>query len=189
MKVTRIIIGLYVFFLITAWSLSACNSVENDSPDSTPIVVWEYKNETAFDTVYPEGWTSEVIRQGILVFSPPDVAYDLIPGPTMMVILEFPKGFADVEEALNHFLEFGPSRDGYAITSQLVPTQLGQYDGLQVQVEREAEEIYIAMKGVITAAKTAKGNFYYFVATAPTEQWEQSWPQFLAILQNVNFNE
>jgi hypothetical protein len=188
MKVTRIFVGLFIF-LMTAWSLSACNSEKDETPDSTPIVVWEYKNETAFDTVYPQGWTSEVIRTGIMVFAPEEVAYDLVPGPTMTVILEAPRGFSDAAEGLDHFLEFGPLREGYVITSEIAPTQLGQYDGIQVGVEREATEMFIAMKGVITAAETAKSNIYYFVATAPTEQWDQNWPLFLAIVQNVNFNE
>ncbi len=189
MKISRIIVGLCLFALTNSWFLSACNSETSVTPDPTPIVVWEFKNETAFDTVYPEGWTSEIIRQGILVFAPEDVAYELVPGPTMTVILESPRGFADVEEGLDHFLEFGPLREDYILTSEIKPIQLGQYDGLQVGIAREATEMFIAMKGVITAAETGKSNIYYFVATAPDEQWEQSWPQFLAILQNVNFNE
>ena len=189
MRVLRRIIGLCILLITTAWSLLGCNSETSVTPDPTPIVVWEYKNETAFDTVYPEGWVSDILRQGILVFSPEEVAYELVPGPTMTVILEPPRGFADVEEALDHFLEFGPLRQDYVITSEIKPIQLGQYEGLQVGVAREATEMFIAMKGVITAAETGKSNIYYFVATAPEEQWEQGWPQFLAILQNVHFNE
>jgi hypothetical protein len=175
--------------LTTAWLLLGCHSETSVTPSPTPIVVWEYKNETAFDTVFPEGWTNEIIRQGILVFAPEEVAYELVPGPTMTVILESPRGFNNVEEGLDHFLEFGPLRANYVITSEIKPVQLGQYDGLQVGVSREETEMLIAMKGVITAAETEKNNIYYFVATAPEEEWEQSWPQFLAILQNVHFNE
>ena len=66
-------------------------------------------------------------------------------------------------------------------------SKLGQYSGLRVSVERQSTEEDIAMKGVITAAFTENSTLYYFIATAPTDQWDQNWPKMLAILQNVNF--
>jgi ABC-type dipeptide/oligopeptide/nickel transport system permease component len=36
--------------------------------------------------------------------------------------------------------------------------------------------------------KTDSGYIYYFIATAPTEDWDESWPEFLAILENVEFH-
>jgi len=169
---------------------SGCNSDLDNTPESTPILVWEYKNEIAFDTVYPQGWEQSLIRKGFLVFAPPEVAYQDESGPTMSIMRESPLGFPDsLEEDLNHFLEFGPLREDYFLISDINPVKIGQYDGLEVAVEREATEMFIAMKSVISITRTDSGSLYTLIATAPTEQWDESWPLLLAISQNVTFNE
>ena len=169
---------------------TGCNSVSDATPKATPIMVWEYENKTAFDTVYPEGWEQTIIREGFLVFSPPEVAYESASGPTMSVLRTSPLGLpGTVREELDHFLEFGPLREEYVLISDIVPVKIGQYEGLEVALEREATEMYIAMKSVISVVRTESGSLYTFVATAPTEEWDESWPLLLAISQNVTFNE
>ena len=66
--------------------------------------------------------------------------------------------------------------------------QIGQCEGLKIGVEREATEMHIPMKGGIVVVRTDSGRLYTSIATASTEQWGQSYPQFRAISQNVTFN-
>lgn len=181
---------LWVSLVVLGLGLNASCTPSDDTPKPTQIIVWEYKNDTAFDTVYPEGWEQTIIREGFLVFAPPEVAYDSEAGPTMSILREGPLGVPDsVEEELNHFLEFGPLREDYSLISDIVPVEIGQYEGLEVAVERQATEMYLAMKGVISVVRTDSGSLYTFIATAPTDQWDANWPLLLAISQNVTFNE
>jgi hypothetical protein len=125
-----------------------------------------------------------------LVFASPEVAFELEAGPPMSILREPLDGLiSPLEEELNHYLEFGPLRDDYSLTSSINPVKIGQYDGLEVAVEREATEIYIAMKLAISITRTDSDNLYTFIATAPTEQWNDSWPLLLTITQNITFSE
>ena len=186
----RVVFLWVLLFVGVLLVTSGCKSDLTSTLESTPILVWEYSNEVAFDTVYPEGWEHYIIRVGFSVFSPPEVAYQNESGPTMSVIRETPFGVpGTLEEEVNQFLEFGPLREEYFLISDINPVKIGQYDGLEVAVEREASEMFLAMKSVISITRTDSGSLYTFIATAPTEQWDESWPLLLAISQNVTFNE
>jgi hypothetical protein len=181
---------ILVLGYVSIIGLSACESNTEKLPEATSLPVWVFQNEKTFNTVYPEGWSEEVVKEGFLVFSPPEVGYEGNPGPSLTVLRQVPERIAfSLEEEFNHFLEFGPLREDYTISSPNTPFQVGEYEGIRVGVERQASDIYISMKGVIVAVKTKSATLYYFIATAPTEQWEESWPLLLAIIQNVTFNE
>jgi hypothetical protein len=190
MRKTKVISSWLFLFVGLVFFSAGCVSSGDATPEATPIMVWEYENRTAFDTVYPEGWDVSLIREGFLVFSPPEVAYESVAGPTMSILrtgaLEGP---GTVKEELDHFLEFGPLREDYVLISSINPVKIGQYDGLEVAVEREATEMFLAMKSVISVVKTDSGSLYTFVATAPTDQWDENWPLLLSISQNISFNE
>jgi hypothetical protein len=189
-QVSITIIVWLVFILSVSGIISACNSGPEEDPSSTPIVVWEFKNQTAFDTVYPEGWENFIVKEGFLVFGPHGVTYLGESGPTMSIIRQPPgTSLPSLEEELSHFLEFGPLREDYFLISDINDVKMGQYDGLEVAVEREATEMFIAMKGVISVVKTESGSLYTFIATAPADQWDASWPLLLTITQNITFNE
>jgi hypothetical protein len=189
-QVSRYKLLMIVFLVGTSWVLSSCTSNQQDDSKVTPIPVWEYKNETAFDTVYPEGWVQDIIFQGFLAFAPPEVAYESESGPSMSILREpYNRLISPLEEELNHFLEYGPLREDYFLISSISPIKIGQYDGLEVALEREATEMFIAMKSVISVTQTDSGSLYTFIATAPTEQWDDSWPLLLTITQNITFNE
>ncbi|OGO16879.1 MAG: hypothetical protein A2Z14_01790 [Chloroflexi bacterium RBG_16_48_8] len=180
----------FIFLFGIVWMLSGCTSDSDSPPETTPILVWEYKNQTAFDTVYPEGWEYGIIREGFIVFAPPNVAYDSESGPSMSILREAPGVLiSSLQEELDHFLEYGPLREDYFLISEVNPVTIGQYDGLEVAVERESTEMFIAMKAMIYVIRTDSGSLYTFMATAPTEQWEESWPLLSAIIQNGTFNE
>ncbi len=181
---------IFVLAFVSIIGLSACDSNPENTPEVTPLPVWKFENEMTFNTVYPAGWSAEVMKEGFLVFSPPEVGYDGNPGPSMTVLREVPESIAfSLEEELDHFLQFGPLREDYTVSSPNTPFQVGEYEGIRVGVERQASDIYISMKGVIVAVKTESATLYYFIATAPSEQWEESWPLLLAMMQNVTFNE
>jgi hypothetical protein len=179
-----------LFFLSIGFALLtfACKGPVEDVPSSTPIPVVEYTNETSFDTVYPSDWVETVLGTGFLVFSPIEVAYEGLPGPSITVRM-IPPGFSapTLEEDMQRFLEFGPLRGDYVQNTDIQSAKVGQYSGLRVEVEREAADEFIAMKGVIVAVWTENTTVYYFIATAPTEQWDQNWPKMQAILQNLQF--
>lgn len=101
-----------------------------------------------------------------------------------------PEGAAgELDEELEQFLERGPLRDQYFLTSEILEASLGQYAALRVEFEREAIEELNAMIGTIVSARVASRAVYHFVATAPTEQWAESWPLMASVLQSVSFNE
>lgn len=184
------VIYLLILLVSTSGVLSSCTSRTETTPKATPILVWEFKNETAFETVYPEGWVQDIIRQGFMVFAPQEVAFESESGPSMSIIREpFDGLMSSLEEELNHFLEYGPLREDYFLISDINPVEMGQYDGLEVAVEREADEMFIAMKSVISVIRTDSGSLYTFIAAAPTEKWDESWPLLLTITQNITFNE
>jgi hypothetical protein len=189
-QVSKITIVLFVLMLGTSWFLSSCNSDTDTTAEKTPILVWEYKNQTAFDTVYPQGWEYFIVREGIMVFAPDEVTYEAESGPSMTILREAPGvSFAPLREELDHFLEYGPLREDYILTSEVTPVDIGGYEGLEVAIEREATEMFIPMKGVIYVVRADSGALYTFIASAPTEQWDQNWPLLLVISQNINFNE
>ncbi len=185
-KISRFFILPMIGILLV---LSACNTAAEDVTSPTPIPVVEYKNETSFDTVYPVDWVETILTQGFLIFSPVNVAYQGEIGPSVTVRMIAP-GFSSspqLEEDFNNFLTRGPFQGDYEQTSEILNVKLGQYSGLRVFVERQQAGEIIAMKGMITAVFTQNGTSYYFIATAPIEQWDQNWPKMQAILQNVKF--
>jgi hypothetical protein len=174
-------------FLGLIFALSSCEN-STEEPPPTPIPVVEYSNETSFDTVYPSDWVETILGTGFLIFSPVDVAYEGVPGPSLTVRM-IPPGFSapTLEEDFDRFLKFGPLRGDYAQNTDIQNVKVGQYRGLRVEVERKETDEFIAMKGVIVAVWTENTTVYYFIATAPTEIWDLNWPKMQAILQNLTF--
>ena len=125
-----------------------------------------------------------------MVFGPSGVATFREPGPSVTVY----RIRADIvagsdEEVFDNFLTRGPLRGNFETVGSVEVAQLGQYEGLSVDMERETEEELIAMRGKVLMARTDGGAVYFLSATSPSETWGDDWPKMKAVLDSVHFNE
>lgn len=187
MKAQRSLSIVAICFLIL---VTACDQVTEEAPEPTPVRVQRYTESTALELYYPVNWISNLVDQGLLVVAPVEVISISEPGPSVTIYRIPPEKVAfSLEEHLDRFLENGPIEDGYTLNSEADASSLGQYSALRADFRRDAGEDFIGMMGYIVSVKVASGAIYHFVATTPIEQWEESWPLFSAIFQNVTFNE
>lgn len=162
-------------------------------PTPTRVGMYVYSNPTAFDMHYPAGWTNNIVKQGVMVIAPPEVASLDAPGPSVTIYRVGP-GFSDPDLDLNvqleEFLNRGPLSQGFVISSEILPRDLGQYSGYTADIEREeTAEGLNAMHGRIVVVRADTKALYYVMATAPSEMWEDNVVFFTAIYQSMLFNE
>ena len=182
-------VTLVLLLAIAALILSGCTP-ESEPPEATPVLVQEFTATSAFELLYPVNWINNLIRPGLLVFGPVEVVSLNAPGPSVTVYRISPLGAAgELDEELGQFLERGPLSEQFFLTSEVLEASLGQYAALRVEFEREAIEELNALTGYIVSARVASRAVYHFVATAPSEQWAESWPLMASVLQSVSFNE
>jgi hypothetical protein len=179
-----------IILICLSFVVFACNQTTEQVPDSTPVLVHQYTETTAFEIVYPVNWVSNIVDQGLLIFGPIEVVSLEEPGPSVTIYRIQPeKVTLSLEEHLDRFLERGPLTEEFTLSSEVSESSLGQYPALRADIQREAGEILTATKGFVISVKVANGAIYHFVATAPTEEWEQNLPLINAMIQNMTFNE
>lgn len=178
--------SLAIFLALAA---SACGSA---SIEPTPIVVRvkNYSIPSAFDLQFPTEWQAVMVAEGIMVFGPSEVAAFREPGPSVTVHrIRTDRVAGSDEEVFDNFLTRGPLRGDFETLGEVEVAQLGQYEGFSVDMEREADEELIGMKGKVWMARTDGGAVYFLTATSPSETWESDWPKFKAVHESVHFNE
>lgn len=173
--------------------VAACSALANEPtivPTPIEIRVVQFSNPHAFDLKYPSNWRGVLVTQGVMVFGPPNVVGIREPGPSVTVyrISEHTASGTD-EELFDKFIGRGPLRGSFEITGPVEVAQVGQYQGLGVDMQREAEEELIAMRGKVWMARTGSGAVYFLSATSPTDSWDDVWPNMQAVLDSVHFNE
>ncbi len=161
-------------------------------PTSTPRPVVKYENSVAFDMLHPVEWTHMVISEGLLVFGETQTVQQTLPGASITVFRQSPISVGgDLNEMFQHYMDNGPRATGFDVILDSQPMELGGREALSSEVIREADsgENIDAVRSFIIATQVESGFFYIFTATAPTELWEQHWPDFQIVFNNIVFNE
>ena len=195
----RILLPGVVLLSVAAcsWLIPGGGGPLDNTPDPEPtptrLGAYAYSNPTAFDMLYPAGWTNNVVRLGVMVIAPPEVFSLDVPGPSVTIYRVSP-GFSDPDLALDiqlqQFLERGPFREGFEIRSEIAPRDLGQYAGFTVDIEREETGDGLdAVRGRVVVIRADTAALYYVMATAPTEMWADNVVFFAAIYESMHFNE
>lgn len=169
--------------------LAACFS-ESSAPTRIAVGLHEYANPNAFKIEYPSAWQRVTVREGIMVFGPPEVTGIREPGPSVTVYRIPPGGASGSDaEIFENFLARGPLKGEFVTTGPNETIRLGQYQGLGVSLERHASQDLIPLSGKVSMVRANSGAIYIFSATVPTESREDTWPTMMIVLDSVHFNE
>jgi hypothetical protein len=183
--------SLPALLLLALLLLVACEK-DGDAPPATlpPLEVTTYKNEAAFDLLYPADWSYQVMREGIMLFGEEEVLFQQEAGASV-VFYRIPAntGREDLPESFAHFMDNGPLRTGYEETSELQSVQLDGREALAVSVKRDEAETQPAVQAYILGTRTESGSIYIISATAPSDEWNRHWPAFQVLVQSIHFNE
>ncbi|MEM7347181.1 MAG: hypothetical protein AAF485_23325 [Chloroflexota bacterium] len=152
----------------------------------------QHENQAAIDFLYPSDWTVIIPQQNFMAVGPTDTIVGDEPGP-LMAILRVPiiSVHGNLEGEFNHYLDFGPKRDGYATLREIEDFELDGQPAKQIRMNFEAdpENNEISQEAWIVGAESNGGAVYIFSATAPPEDWEDNELFFKLIVESVEFNE
>ena len=189
-----------ILCLAAALIISGCGSVPpppskitiEPNPIETEIRVHEYKNETAIDFRYSTDWTLVVPQFGFLVTGPSDVVIGDEPGPLVSVLrIPISEVHGNLEGEFNHYLDFGPRRDGYETVKDVTDFELDGRPAKRIRMSftGNEEENTISQEAIIVGAEANNGVVYIISATAPPEDWDYNNILFNLLIQSVKFNE
>ena len=161
-------------------------------PAAPEIRVFQHENRSAIDFKYPTDWIVIVPQLNFMAVGPSGTVVGDDAG-ALMAILRVPviSVHGNLEGEFNHYLDFGPKRDGYEIVKDITDFELDGRPAKQIRMRYEAdpEENEISQEAWIVAAEANNGVVYIFSATAPPEDWEANQLQFKLLVQSVEFNE
>jgi hypothetical protein len=181
-------------FPLSLLLLTACQTAAPNQPAPTPteapLRVLQYTNEAALDLFYPDGWTFYLPRQGILLFGEEKTINKGEPGAMMTILRVEPTAVhGNAEGELNHFLDFGPKRDGYTAGEAMQVLEINGRSALSQRLSYPGEGENIPMETSVVAAEVESGAVYIFASTAPADVWEANAKKFDVMVSSVSFNE
>lgn len=183
-RIFSIVVSLLLF--------AACQSPEPLPPTPTaepqPLEVFEFTESSEFNLLYPSDWVSFLPRPGMLLFGEEQTINKAEPG-AMMVILLVPtqQVHGDLQGEFEHYLDFGPRRDGYVEVGEVEERDVDGYPALTVRMSQPGDEENDPFETEITAVEVEDGSVYLFTSTAPAETWEANQDRFFVILNTVEF--
>ncbi len=152
----------------------------------------QHENQAAIDFLYPSDWLVIIPQQNFMAVGPTETVVGDEPGP-LMAILRVPviSVHGNLEGEFNHYLDFGPKRDGYITLEDTVDFELNGQPAKKIRMNYEAdpEENEISQEAWIVGAEAESGAVYIFSATAPPEDWEANQLNFKLLVESVEFNE
>ena len=179
-----------VLVLVLLGCQTAVFSPPPPSATPAPLKMLQYNNEAAFDLLYPEGWTYYLPRPGMLLFGEEKTINQAQPGAMMTILrVEPPAVHGNAEGELNHFLDFGPKRDGYALDGERKAVEINGRSALVQHLNYPGEGENIPMTATVVVAETTGGAVYIFASTAPTDVWEANAAKFDVMVSSVSFHE
>ncbi|MFT5195921.1 MAG: hypothetical protein ACI85U_002946 [Candidatus Promineifilaceae bacterium] len=97
----------------------------------------------------------------------------------------------NLEGEFNHYLDFGPKRDGYAIVKDITDFELDGRPAKQIRMSYigDPEKDEVSQEAWIVGAEANNGAVYIFSATAPPDDWFDNQLLFKLLVQSVKFNE
>lgn len=163
-----------------------------ETENGLEVRVHQYSNETAIDFQFSTDWIIEIPRQGIIAVGPQETVYGNKVGP-FVSILRVPIGqvHGNLEGELNHFLDFGPKRDGYKAIDGVTDFEIDGRPAKQVRLtfEGNAEKEIDAQEAWVVGAEANNGVVYIVSASAPPENWAENEILFKLLVNSLKFNE
>ncbi|MEM9773915.1 MAG: hypothetical protein AAF902_05000 [Chloroflexota bacterium] len=187
-----------LFLILVAGCNNTPPATTSDDPSSSStesgieVRVKQYTNESALDFQHPSDWILEIPRQGIIATGPQQTVFGNEAGP-LVTILRVPFGevHGNLEGEFNHFLDFGPKRDGYEVKIPASDIEVDGRKGRQIRMSfaGDVENSIIAQEAWIVAAEANNGVVYLISATAPEELWSANEILFKILVNSLKFNE
>lgn len=165
--------------------------IPEPEPIENEIRVHEYKNETAIDFRYPTDWTVVVPQLGFLVTGPSNVVIGNDAGPLVTILrIPIPEVHGNLEGEFNHYLDFGPRRDGYETVKETTDFEVDGRMAKRIRMSYTSdEEDRISQEALIVGAEANNGVVYIISATAPPDDWDYNNILFNLLIQSIKFNE
>ena len=196
----RIIIT--ILLLATSLRIVACNNappspleeVSGSAPSSekNEVRVHQYENEAALNFQYSTDWTVAIPQQNLIVTGPSETIIGDEPGP-LVAILRVPvfQVHGNLEGEFNHYLDFGPKRDGYEVVEDITDFELDGRPAKQIRLtfEGNSDEDEIAQEAWVVGAEAENGAVYIISLTAPPEDWVEDQILLKLLVQSIKFNE
>ncbi|MFK7803277.1 MAG: hypothetical protein AB8G95_16705 [Anaerolineae bacterium] len=192
---------LVLVFGLLATAIAACGTpppapeaptVEAEPDQPLEIRVRQHENAAAIDFKYPSDWIVIVPQQGFMAIGPSETVVGDDAGP-LLAVLRIPviSVHGNLEGEFNHYLDFGPKRDGYSIVQDITDFELDGRPAKQIRMRYEGnpEENEVSQEAWIVGAEANNGVVYIFAATAPPNDWEDNQLEFKLLVQSVEFNE
>lgn len=184
------------------FTVSACGTPPPETDEATPaptldgqppeIRVHQYENQAAIDFQHPTDWSVIIPQLNFMAIGPTETVVGDEAGP-LMAILRVPviSVHGNLEGEFNHYLDFGPKRDGYTIVEDITDFELDGRPAKQIRMryEGDPEKNEISQEAWIVGAEANGGVVYIFSATAPPKDWVDSQLPFKLLVQSVEFNE
>lgn len=189
---TRYTFGLLVVSLLIL--VVACQSPEPIPPTATlepqPLEVFEYTDSAEFNLLYPSDWLSILPRPGMLLFGEEQTIGKSEPGALMTILLvPTNRVHGDLQGEFEHYLDFGPRRDGYVEAGEIEERELDGKPAFTVRMSQPGDGEFDPFETEITAVELDNGSVYIFTSTAPADIWEINQDKFFVILNSVKFVE
>ena len=181
---------------VLALFMAACQG-EAATADAEELVYQQYNTGYGFAMLYPQTWTSSLLRQGLMAFGESeDVAASTAAGSaaeTVVVFRRDPQGYASLEEEFTRYVEGGPEASGFLIADGIRETSLDDRPAFEVMVKTDPELVESEDRPdttlYIIAAYADNGVTYYVTATAPTAEWETMWPIYQIMIASFEILE
>ena len=182
----RLFALVILIFLLIAVTGCTPEPARSQAVETVPFI--RFEETQAFHTLYPSGWEAYILDKGIVLFAPPEVLEDKVPGPSLTVYRDAPADSIETLSVLmDHFLDNGPMRADYLLTSSIQNTEVNGVQGLMVDFESTDPGDQI--KGRIEMVRLDNQAVYYFIASAPHDVWDQEWFYLEQIIHQSVFIE
>lgn len=179
-----------LWIAIAGLLLSACGEIVANPATVTPEFSFQqYRNEAAFEMLYPTTWNFDLIQEGLIAFAHPDAL--TLDTETLQANVVVFRQSADprftVEDDLTHYLESGPLGAGFVRVDEAPQLLVDAPASASAMVVRDSAEN--PATSFVIVARTDSGALYTLTATAPQHGWDFWWPHFQIMLSSVKFNE
>lgn len=201
MKLDRLKQGFVLLLIATSvLVLIGCNTtpptvtqtpVPDVSGEPPEIHVHEYKNEGPIEFRYSTDWTVIVPQLGLLATGPSNVVIGDDAGP-LVTVLRIPviKVHGNLEGEFNHYLDFGPKRDGYTTVKDSFDLEINGRPAKRIRMSYDGnDEDHVAQEAIIVGIEAESGVVYIVSATAPPSDWEDNQILFNLLIQSIKIKE
>lgn len=177
--------------ILFLWIVCAGMLVACSNSDALPALSNTYRNPTAFNFNYPEGWEYSIPVQGLLILGEPQTL-EGTPGPTFTVQRSLQLAQSEsLEAALETYLRRGPLREDrfWTTTEEITTVEFNGRDALRTTLQGADFDDAPQADLTVIATKVEDGPTYFFIVAIPLDDLEQYEAIMDAILDTVEIVE